>query len=308
MFENFIALTELEEATPPVSGLYLDTLEGISIKNVGDFNIEKHETAIDLVESKSRFSADLVVGQVWNELRQKIAEKSWLPLKNSFTSRAATGNCVIELLKNDTAEFAKIYVNSISFKVKDDEEVTVLIKNKEGETLKTYTETAINDEVVTIHVDTVFDEKVIYIETDLTGRNTYVTDLRYISNCCGYDVKKQRIKIAQKTDGTKNLYNAKGLTVDYCLQCNIDSYKESAALILKNAILYKCGSEVLKELVSSTRLNMITLHSKDWAEAKILEWEQTAIDLAFAEIDNIFSKLQLKDRYCIQPSRTYSIW
>lgn len=307
---NFIMLTQTaNNQVEPKSGLYLDVLEGISTKNVAEFTTEKYNSARNLVEDKSRFAASSILNEIWNELDNKISYNEWQPKSNYFTrTKITTGTTSVELQKSVSHQFAKFYIESVSFKVCDNNEITIYIKNKQGEILQTLTATADNDEMVTISVNALFDEKHLIFECDFTGRVTYKTDLQYQNTCCGYVAQKPKIRIYGNNNGTKDLYHAKGLIVNYSLQCDATSYKEQAAMMLKQAILYKCGAEVLKELVSSTRLNIITLHSKEWATAKIAEWEQLAVDFAHDEIDNIFKSLQLKDKFCIRQKSVFGSW
>ena len=118
---------------------------------------------------------------------------------------------------------------------------------------------------------------------------------------CGYCGSGDAPIYIQGLNGNQRGYSSYGIQAHIQLKCDLKKAFCHLLDDLKFAILYKAGIQILKEWQSSTRLNFITIHSEEWLQMKLPEWEElTYPKYLNSGVQNILTYLDRMDSRCFQ--------
>lgn len=307
------------KAEEPDSGLWINTLPGISLRSIDNLANEEQLTFLG----------------VWNDVQDRAITKLNTFVQNHFAKRyklntvidsVALGR-VIDTVNNQTAAavqyrgitldlgecsspLSRIYVQSISI-YSPAAEVAVDIKIFEvlNNDLANEVYTATKDFEVgwnTILINKTFEVQKIFIAYDATSINSVYqsVDGNYPWDCgdCGACITigdcKAYIRGAVSDKPFGNLLqhnNTFGLSGVFGVQCSFDALVCYNKNVFKTALWYLLGSEAMFERMYSDRLNRYTTVDRKLAEELYQQYSSAADN----ELMNAIEGIQLDCDFCI---------
>lgn len=275
--------------TSPASGLFVNSLAGISLKSVEKLADEEQRdytgvwADVQLRASKriamdvqanfgKRFKLNtlpqsfdsgtdvdtITVTSASAEFRGLLFDLD----KFQYTGIDAYKNSALQSHHFQAINFYSLYNASLTFYIKD---------YNTGTTLETITKVcAIGWNVVATNKDYSNRRIAIVVDTDAIDTVTLSVpnNINWCSTCCGAWVDGLTYTTIP-TDGTKGRDSA-GISVVYSVRCKFDNIICNNLDLFYNAWWYLLGSELMTEALFSTRKNMFTLNRKDNEELKAI--------------------------------------
>lgn len=300
---GFFALSKQCSITPPTSELYIDMLEGISMKSLSNIVGADKLTAQKLVDEKTTLVGELLKANPNLMLLNDAVEHSIDSLvskdfKDDFTTGEAINRGI--RIEKKRGQLTKLVVERFYFK--SHTAVTdLVITITDGVQSETHTVTAEADEEVIVEAN--------FSTNNLWVTITYNSDVvePYIGTICPYNTfldadchgcdgsKSLKLKTIE---GNEFLIAYRGIRVDASVQCDREKMICLIAQNQKMAILYLVGAEILKEWYSSDRINYLAINSKEWAKEKAIEWESKGNEILFNNSQGIRRYIESKQREC----------
>lgn len=292
----------------PKSGLWLEMLEGISIQNVAKVDDGKYDSAKAFIQEKIDFAGQLVLEDARAMLMDEFA--------TSETKEAAKiGVLEPELGYYDAEDLDRgIYIEKRYSPLGQIivEKLTLLANTTiQGKTV------TISDGIITktFEVDLVAGMPYTF-EVGFEGITDYLTikwntaDIEAGASSirksitrgfCGYCGGSDAPLFIQGINGSTRGMSSYGIQADIQLKCDLKKAFCQMLDDLKFAILYKVGILILKEWQASTRLNFLTIHSDEWLELKLPEWEELTYPAKLKNgLVNASTYLSKMDSRCFQ--------
>jgi hypothetical protein len=289
------------EDTVPASGYYLENLEGLTINNVAAVSSEALVSATATVREKMYFAADIVEKRLKAVLNARGIKLNTLgslysvcQVSNVSDIPVAANRGIKVSKKWINSPQSRIYVDSVRFKSTVNASSTIYVTDFVGNILFQQAVTCFADTEMHIFVKKSFNEDLILITIDTTNVAPYLYTCNAASNCkpCGDMVLN--VEGWNGVNASQSGYLGACVRVD-CVDTDIICQFLDR---LGMTILYQTGVQILKEWVSpNNRLNLIKTHGNEWANLKIVEWENASIEALDNEIDNIIQLLET-DRFC----------
>lgn len=298
--QNFIGISE-GCGIESTSGLYVDMAEGLSVKSISNID-PKFLNGQNLVNQKLKLVYELLKADLSEMLGGDFVEQSIDSLISpQFCDHYLEDNPGTPglYISAKGQKLTAIYVHAIYFRshvAVTDLDITITDGTTDNTTVVQISAEA--DEEIMVIVDYTTRQNSVTITYDSSTVEPYVMSISGAKNncgctcvCCSDKLNIQGIDF----DGTK-ISNYRGIRADVSLIC--DTEKMICLLAkssLKMPIFYLLISEIAKEWVATDRLNYLAMQSKDWANAKSLEWRDTARDLMFSQsigIKNFLYKAQ----------------
>ena len=301
--DNFFSLSKGCQTVAPSSGLYLDSLEVISLKGLSNIVGADKLTAQALVNEKTTLVGELLKANPTVMLMGDAVEHSIDSIVcKDFKNESIAG---LESKRGMRVEKKRGYMTSLvieRFYFKSATAVTDLeITITDG----------VNEDV---HVVTALANEDVVIEANFHTQNTWVEIYYedasvepYIGSLCPYNnfvdsdcrgcVGGKSIKV-HAIQGEDLLIQYRGIKVDASVQCDRDKMVCLIAEHQKAALLYLVGAEVLKEWSTTDRLNFLAVASKEIAKEKAIEFEAKGNELLAANAQGIRKYLESKQKEC----------
>ena len=307
--KDFILSKGLCNEQESKSGLYIEQLEGISIKNIAAIEDGKYDSAKALIQEKVEFAGNLVFNEARKFLDAKVIGNETMASASVGVIRKSglnyydeeAGNRGISICKRRTP-LSKIKIDTVSG-ISNTTATGVVITIEDSETKKTFTTDMVAGERFYIDVDYTSDNDKVLIYWDTTNIEAAVTWLEgsHYNYGCGHCMNNDPFLHIRGYNDGKDSQGTFGLTANIRLICDLDLALCRLSKDLAYPILYKAGILILQEWLASTEVNFLTVHSQDWAENKIKEWEQidykTTFKVASKKITDYITSL---DRHCFQ--------
>jgi hypothetical protein len=286
--DNFIGIRAACQAgaSAPVSGLYIEDLPGISIKSLASVDA-KYASAQKLVSEKAIFAGKKVLEMAREVIRPRFHVETAIDEViggqfNEDTLATTTNERGLRIEKSftqlTTTRIPFVYVKS-NTTVND---VDILVK--EGGTTK-LTKTVNLEAGVELCVDLNYETSALEVDIVIannsvepfSGSSRY-TALKADCNSCGNGLSKFVTVRGLDNGTTSNLLF--GIRAEVIIVCHLDKGLCYLRNDLKLPILYQTGIEILKEWRASDRMNFLTIHSQDWVEDTLADWE-VEVDVLF---------------------------
>jgi hypothetical protein len=311
-FKNFILSAQAcNQTLQPTSGLYIENLEGITIKNLANISSEVQQTGFDLLHNKVFHAINLVKTQV----QSKFAQMGWyMPLAqkpiefcsiDGYALATSSNFRGIKVVRYDSVSpYSRFFIEKIFLRSKTSKNgVVVEIKDRNGIVLQSYTIDLVANKAYAIDANLEIAETLFYIGLSDSDLEMYSSECMGSGNCCsgsGWATYQNYYYQVVGWDGTKDDRKSYGFAIRGYLKCSINALMCQLLDPLKMAILYQTGVEILKEWLSSTRNNILTLHYDGEALAnKKMEWEdevQTQLDTV---LPNLIKQIVETDKNCL---------
>jgi hypothetical protein len=304
----------------PTSGLYIDDLEGISMRAVGSTGKHTYLSAQAALNAKTALA--LQKGETW--LQGVLQKRGYIlpqlqpavnlckyQTTNSPVDAAARG---ITLYRTHGAtSLANIYIEKAQYKAKTSGAAVLLITDTNGVVIYTSPAQAITADVVAtfpLAANYGVDVRV------LISTNTEPYDTICNSNCdclCSRDTTKHRKTAMYKVvgfDGVDDVASGYGVTVCAAVRCNIQALMCYVMDIIKMPLRYFVGIEILKELRANNAATAqaVGFYQKDIQKETINEWQKQADVLLALQVNTILESLKDYDHFCISchaPNRIF---
>lgn len=281
---GFIGIRAACSPTTPASGLYIEDLEGIDVPRIQDVNSGKWKDSEQAVEEKLLHAARLVL----EEVRMGL-EPIWIPEliletgiggkfdASGFSTPGATPHGLRVRMVNNSIRVVRL--NEIFLEFEDD--FSEIITVTDGITTVTFNdaEEVIAPAGIRSRLEINFTSSTGIVEITYPGSGirprTGSTSETYLPRDCGHCGSSgyEAFTVRGYSNGTETteLY---GIAARISVECAIEKALCLVLHHLKMPILYRLGIELLKEWEASSRMNFMTIHSKDWAKEKRAEWEE----------------------------------
>ena len=296
--ENFIGVRGCTE-TVPKSGYYIDDLEGINLTNIAD--ISSDQSARALIDAKIAFAIKQTATDVMAHLPNldfnAFAETmqsycfSGLPV-NQTASQTITKNAYY-------APMGKLSLNRIIIKLNQDLLGAVVDVSDGSQVLQSFTVDIAQDiEYVIDDMSIISDTGVLNVSIQGGAYDCYQAPKSLFAwrsgvyaKCCRRACESKFLEASQGV----------GVVMDASVICSPDLVLCRLLHPLKDAILYRCGIELLNEWIATDRVNFLAVNGQDWAAAKIQEWRQIyAEKVDYALTSRALKNLQAIDDICFE--------
>jgi hypothetical protein len=309
-FEDFILLAQGCSQNLSKSGLYVENLEGMSLKKTAAMASTSYQSANDLVHDKLMHSFNLLEIELQNALSRFGRYMPVYPEIREFCSISNYTNPPAPVQRGlkltrykNVNPFGQIFIDVVYVKVKTSINTNIIFKDENGNTVHTIAVSLLSNEIKEVPVNKGFNQSILYILLDNTNIETYQTQCGFdgTGGCCGALKSSRPWKAfaVQGYDSTQTGSNSFGLGLRAGLKCSMKLAMCNILDYIKVPVLYTLGAELLKEYISTDRINFLTIHNKDWAAEKVEEWQEKAKELLASNIMSIMNNLIDYDPRCI---------
>lgn len=299
-FENFIGLKCISTTTPK-SGLYIDDLEGINLRFAADVADSGFTSGINLIQSKINFSTQIVLDEIAkfaspyfriNSLIDELKVGDWIsPVQYLSPSPADKG---VRITTRES-RMLRIRVQSVQIRIQEvafSGNLTI----EDGIFSTNYPFTTDADGFAEVFPNYLSDTAEIYIVID----NSLISPLNTkVKSSCNCSTAKSRFLSANGWNGSSTSSTSFGLVVQAVAECSPDEIACILAQKIRFPILYKSGIEIVKEAMTTDRLNSVTLLDSDKCEFMLNEFEkqyQSHFETTIKSLPSLFSRM---DDICV---------
>lgn len=311
--KNFFAIRNVcAGATPvvPRSGLYIEMLEGISVKSVANIESGKYATAVNLIDEKIQFAgiqlSEAVKKILYPDLVSGLVSESfeggefYSSINHTDVYHTSGGNdCGVRIRKMKSAltrlriPYVHLLANSdvtgkILYVVDGSREFTASIPDmKAGEEIKMLIDYTAKTDDVYIKWDA----------SDISPANGISYGIEGPAGCqtCNNSSMEWLSVRGWNNGETSQLWGIRPFVV---AECDMDYALCLILQKIKLPFLYLVGAEILKEFIATDRANYFAINSKDWAREKIVEWQSYAEQQLLHEKHGIKNFLMQIDSKC----------
>ncbi|MDX1472235.1 MAG: hypothetical protein R3213_12120 [Flavobacteriaceae bacterium] len=290
-------------APTPISGFYIEALQGLSLENLSDITPENIKTT-ELVNNMVYFAAKKVEKRLTGYLssngfnlnkKGKLYEACKVQKEYSIPVALDRGVRVSKATVNSSQ--AVIFVEQIRIKSKIDGPTTLKIEDENGVLLWSKSVSLTAEIEQHIKVNEKFEHDVIFVLADSTNVSLYEYNCQYEGGCCNKRLVGHQDLSVMGFDGNQNSFIGY-LGVCVRLDCQDKDIICQFLDRLQMAILAQTGVEILEEwLAPSSRINLIKTFGREWAETKKEEFMIQSIEWMEAELEAIEDILAY-DEYC----------
>lgn len=258
-------------ASSPASGLFINSLPGISLKSVEQLADAEQKTYIG----------------VWNDVQLRATKRLEMMLNAELSKQHKVKTGLVTFLtkadeqtvNHDNHEYVTFkieadcesyllshYIQSIKLRKFDpNQDTLVTITDQYGNTLFTNNYLSDGSDVQTFEVNQIFYEKIIYVILS-NSFNEWFSD----------DYSSTYIGCVQIQGGTSDNYGMSfvetsksyGITINYGLRCSLANLMCYAKDLFAMPLWYLLGSEMMMERMTSERINKWTVDRKQAEELK----------------------------------------
>jgi hypothetical protein len=308
--DNVIGIDRKCTPVTPSSGLYIQDLPGISLKIANAAIDEETVSGISLIEEKISFAQNAILAQLRNSLANKVRVKSII--ENDTIGYYQNNLQPIPLeagkykgIKASINNYPHLdfFIGKIYLQLNAVVTTNILIIDlMTGEILDTLPITTTANIPTAVIVNKSYSAKrqkqalLICIDSEVAGSYKTNVTASKCSSCSdsGYSNKyisfsgSQISKVSQKIESNLESNNGtNGLSIEYSLNCSLENFLCTMGNQLAWALLHKVGSELMRELKYSRRLNSIVVLDREDNEKMLEDFEAEYMASMSAIINNI---------------------
>lgn len=273
-YAKFIGIKGLrtEQQYTPVSGLYIEDLVGLSLRNVAQ--IANYESGAEFLLRKIEFTTRTVAREVVYEIPNtdfnKVLDISIVPTDtdNYNPIYPAERGVVVRKPNYNRQQVGAFMLRTILIKT------NTTIAGKQVKLITPNSTTTFTVDLVAGEVFTLVLPQPIRIADEsfsvvMDNSDVETAQFRY-SKQFGYDSCSSCNSTYK--NGLYTISNTNfGIAVDFSYVCEADRLACVILPELKDAVLFRTGAEIYRELLASQRLDLFTINSKEFAEKQIEE-------------------------------------
>jgi hypothetical protein len=297
-FENFIGI-KCVSTTTPKSGLFIDDLEGINLRFAADIADSGTTSGISLLMQKIDFATQLVLDDISKYASPYFRMKSLVDeLKiGEFTSTFDVPSPLNKGIRIQTRDSRMLRIRVQSVKIRMVE--TLLnhsIEIFDGVDVVSFPFTTDANGDAEIFVDYLSNTNEILVVMDNTAINPNKTKVKGSCNC---STSKSEFLIGNGWNGLSTSQSSFGLVVNAAAECSVDEIGCVLAQKLRFPILYRTGIEIVKEALTTDRLNSVTLLDSVKCDFLLEEFQKQYESTFKTSIDSLPSLFARMDDICI---------
>lgn len=312
-FDNIIGIKRTCESIEPSSGLYLNDLSGISIKDADAAISEEYASGVRMIKTKIDLATKLIISHLragtTKFLAKSTIENGQVGIftdKNIITSESGKLKGVQFRLKN--YPYFSLSISSISFYAHESKDIEIYVYDLvTGQKLDTFEITTIAGQVVNLVVNKKYGSASKQIELFICTDSDIAHNQANLSrgHCGGcsstYSNSYSNISYFECDSSaeviTANLIGGQstgGLSFSYSLECSTDAFICSMANTMAMPVLYKSAALILEEMSYSKRQNsIITVYKENTEEL------QAKYDTEFeASLGAIMNNMRMPNDVC----------
>jgi len=306
--------------TTPTSGLYVQDIPFLTVKNADAGINEDQKSGFELIQDKMAFAKKLIVDDVVNFYSPKIQTASVVEnetigfYRDNLQAVASEAGYYKGInIRVDQYPYLEFYLSSVWLQLNAAVTTNIYVFDLvSGTTLDTISITTVantpTEKVFNKSYRTNKQKLNLFICIDASAAGAYESYLNvsgagecgscapksYGNNYLKAYAKKLATGSSKILDNLSGISNTNGMSLNYSLNCVIEPFLCTIANKIAMPLLYKTGSEILKELKYSKRLNsVVTLHSKDIEELQA-EYENEYRD----RMERLLTRVQLPNDIC----------
>lgn len=263
--QNFIGIKCVGEPAP-LSGYYINQLEGLSLKLAADVADSDYTSGVALIKDKIALATDLVVSDlapaalgffrvqsIIDSVKAGIFTLTYLP------PLVANRGLQIEVRRS---RLLRNRVNKIKVKIQEANFAHEL-KIVDGTKETTYTFVTDSKGEAEIFPNYISEEAKIFVVMANDFINVNDTDMK---EGCGCSSVTGRNILVHGWSGSSTSNTSYGLQVETAAECSQDQLACIISSRLGFPILYRSGLEIVKEALTTDRLNSVTLLNREQME------------------------------------------
>lgn len=257
---NFIGVKCL--TTDPVSGLWINDLPGINLRYAADIS---DTTGLQLLNEKIDLATRLVLQELSGAMIPYFRQNSIVDniqvgyFRNSYLPPVALNRGVH--LKTKFSRLIRLRINSVKIRIQEPLHAgSILIDN--GLDVQTFNFTTDSNGEAEIFTNYLTNSTECWVLLDNTGIHVNNSEIK---SGCGCASKATKYITATGWNGSSDSSSTYGLIVDAVAECSFDDFGCLLISKLPFLILYRAGIEIVKEAITTDRLNSITLLDSDKA-------------------------------------------
>lgn len=319
--DNLIGIRDCNMPAPS-SGLYIQDLPGMRLEIANAAVDSETISGVELIKEKITFSQNAILNQIRNILKDKTRVNSLIESdnvgyykENLKLIQPDPGKFTGVKLKIEQNQYLEFYLSKIYLKVNYTGDVPVYIYDLiSGELLETINVTCEAGVASVVLVNKSFPTNrqklslFIGYEASIQGFESSVSKPSGCGSCENeYFNRYVRFYSGKINDSdTKINSNIKsgngtaGLSLEYSVNCSLESFICSMAGLLAWPLLHKVGSEILREVQFSKRLNSIVLLDKQATKDLRAEYENEYN----SSMESIFHNMKLPKDICFSCNYT----
>lgn len=256
----------------PKSGLWINDLEGINLRYAADIADSDSISGLNLLNDKIKFATSLVISELSGYAlpffrMNSIVDELKIGEFQSTTLAPAAADRGVKFEINDS-RLLRIRIKTVKFKA-----VEVLtagnLKIEDGQNMTVYPFTTDANGEAEIFCDYLSKTSKIYVTVDDTGFTTNNTLIKQACNC--YYTRSEFIQ-GWGWNGSGTSSSSYGLQIESMAECDNNEFACVLSHKLALPILYRSGIEIVKEGITSDRLNSVTLLDSEKGEFLIEEF------------------------------------
>jgi hypothetical protein len=255
--ENFIGVRCL--TTNPKSGFWVNDLEGLNLKYAADIADSDHVSGLQFLKSKIDFATQLVMSDVtryalpyfrMNSIVDELSIGEWA----STNIAPAPLDRGIEI-RIKQSRLLRIRVNSVKVKMAQ-VNFSHSLEITDGLNSYSWPFTTDSNGEAELFPDYFSHSNVIHITMNDTAINV---NNSVVKTGCGCSSKNSQYIVATGWNGSSTASTTYGILANVNAECSQDEIACILSHKLALPILYRAGMEIVKEALTTDRLNSITL-------------------------------------------------
>lgn len=261
-FDNFIGIKGDCSATePPITGLYINDLAGISLRTAANIANDETMTGINLLKEKINFAINLVRSDVIKFLSPYMRINTNIDFNiggvfNSGYLAPAPISRGLLISKNEKSKMQKIYLKHVDVLVNTTGNHTLILQDVY--TTINYNFSAVAGQVKKINLNYLAEGMEVYLLLDNSLISVNEGNILY-EHSCGCNWRSYKATESQLSirgyNGSSTDNKTYGLRVNASVVCDVDSILCALSRELGIIILYRAGIAILEEKLTTDRLN-----------------------------------------------------
>tara|TARA_R110000868_G_scaffold132409_2_gene343452 strand:+ start:4382 stop:5341 length:960 start_codon:yes stop_codon:yes gene_type:complete len=296
--DNFIGVRCL--STNPKSGLWINDLPGINLGYAADIVDRGGSSGLQFLKEKIDYATRLVIQEVIGMSTpffrvNSLVDQLQVGVRKISTLTGLTGDKGVYIKTSSGGRLLKIRVTTIKINTSNPS-TPVTFKVDDGFSLETYTATTDTAGYAELTIDQLTTGSYVYVTVDAAGLTLNKTEIKA---GCGCSSKASKFMSGTGWDGTRTSNTTYGLIVDAVAECSYDEFACIISSRLPFPILFKAGLEIVKEAITTDRLNSITLLDEEKIKFLLIDFNQQYEKSMKTLIDTMPELMKRIDECCI---------
>jgi hypothetical protein len=310
-FENFIGI-RCASVSAPKSGLFIDDLEGINIRFAADVSDSGYLSGIDFLQRKINFATQIVLNEIskyafpYFRINSLIDELKTGDYSTPLSYLLPSANDRGVRITTRESRLLRIRIQRIEIRLQEANYSGVL-NIQDGIFNTPFGFTTNSDGYAEVFPDYLSDTAEVYLTIDNTSINPVNTKVKSSCNCT---TAKSRFLIGNGWNGSSTSVSSFGLIAYSAAECSSDEIACILAQKIRFPILYRSGIEIVKEAITTDRLNSVTLLDSEKCEFMIGEFEKeykSHFETAIKSLPSLFARMEDVCVSCNQSKYQYGI-